>query len=1019
MCQLGGLFVSLGFLDWNFGTAHRTISVDPASNMSLLTIVFTDVVGSTLTKRDESLGRDNRERDRAYLEKIQTPHFTLVRECCLAHGGKEVSTIGDAFYLTFEDPVEGVRCAVEIQKRLASAPIQTPLGRLELRIGVHSGYPEPYEGGWHGADVDTAARVESAASACQILLSARTYELVRHMTDVKFRLRGEFALKGMDRITLWEADWDGKAPRRMSVESLTAARRRKMIWVRTATAVLALIALDVAYRIYVNRRPPEGQKRASSATVATESRPSVVVLEFQNRGTQEQGWIANVLAGMLTNELATGGELRAISSDDVATTTSDVSLAGMITFSREVVGGPRTSLRPDYIVRGSYSASGTPPMQEIHVELKLDDTQSDQTIFSPSFDGNQTDISGLASQIGMALRDKLMVEPLSDPDAEAAQTSFPRNPEAQRHYAEGLKKLRTLDAIGARDELQEAVKLERHYALAYAALAHAWEILGYDKKAEEAAKKAFDDSRHLGEPNRGLIEAQYRTLTGDWNRAIEIYRSFWGMEHDEPEYMLDVAGVQIKADMGADALKTLDELKHTGNGYGEDPRVDYAEALADERLGDVKEQHAAASKAAREASAEGAQLLKASADWQDCGALFGLGNLKAAEKACQNSSEEADMAAGRQIKARAQSVLGRVMQREGNLSGAMEMHKSALSTAQDIGSQKDVVGALVNIAEVQSSQGQLEGSQENQQRALDIAKSIGDTQQLLDLETNLGMDLATRGKYEDAKVMYEQELTTAQNVGNRQAASDALQNLGVVLLQTGDPKAAEDDTAQSLDIAKKARLSNEELGALAGLGDIRMARGNLAAARESYEEGLSSSLRVGDESNAANSRLGLAKLALENGDDATAENLSRQASETFDKFTLVDQEGDALNTLARALIGRGKPTEAQAQIAKAATIGLQDQVVKLSLAVTAAKLNAQTSNLQQAEQMLKSSLADARRMKLSKLQLEIRLAQLEVDPSLHGTWGRPQLKAIEQEARSAGYMLTAANAARSLRGSAN
>ena len=177
------------------------VSVHPASKMPFPTIVFTDVVGSALTKRDESLGRDNRERDRAYLEKIQTPHFNMVRECCLAHGGKEVSTIGDAFYLTFEDPVEGVRCAVEIQKGPASAPILTPLGPLQLRIGVHSGYPEPYEGGWHGADVDTAARVESAASACQILLSARTYELVRHMTDVKFRSRGEFALKGMDRIT--------------------------------------------------------------------------------------------------------------------------------------------------------------------------------------------------------------------------------------------------------------------------------------------------------------------------------------------------------------------------------------------------------------------------------------------------------------------------------------------------------------------------------------------------------------------------------------------------------------------------------------------------------------------------------------------------------------------------------------------------------------------------------------------------------------------------------------------------
>ncbi|MGB9067012.1 MAG: tetratricopeptide repeat protein [Candidatus Acidiferrales bacterium] len=973
--------------------------------MPLLTIVFTDVVGSTLTKRDESLGRDNRERDRAYLEKIQTPHFSLIRECCQAHGGKEVSTIGDAFYLAFEDPVEGVRCAVEIQRRLASAPIQTPLGRLELRIGVHSGYPEPYEGGWHGADVDTAARVESAASACQILLSARTYELVRHMTDVKFRSRGEFALKGMDRITLWEADWDGHAPRPTSVPSLREAGRKRRIGTWAGIAVLALMVLDVAYRADVNRRPPPDTKRSRSATTATEGRPSVVVLEFQNRGTPEQGWIANVLAGMLTNELATGGELRAISSDDVAATTSDLSLAGMITFSREVVGGPRTSLRPDYIVRGFYSVSGVPPMQEIHVELKLDDTQSGQTIFSPSYDGNQSDINGLVNQIGMDLRGKLMVEPLSDPDAEAAQISFPRNPEAQRHYAEGLQKLRTLDAIGARDELQEAVKLERHYALAYAALAHAWEILGYDKKAQEAAKQAFDDSRRLGEPNRGLIEAQYRTLTGDWNRAIEIYRSFWGMEHDEPEYMLDVAGVQIKADMGADALNTLDTLKHTGKGYDEDPRVDYAEALADEKLANVKQQHVAASKAAREASTQGAQLLGAYANWQDCGALFGLGDLDEAEKACEKASQLADSAAGRQVKARAQSNLGRIMLQRGKLSQAMEMHRSAFSTATDIGSQKDIIGALLNMAEVQSSQGQLEESKKNQDQARDIAKQIGDTQQILIWQNDRGVDLQTQGRYDDAKAMYLEELTTARNVGDKQATADTLQNLGVVYLQTGELRMAEDDTEQALAIARNARLRNEELGALSSLGDIQMARGNLSGAKASYDEGLKRALQGGDGGDAANCGLGLAKLAIANRDAATAERLSQQAVETDEKYSLVDAEGDALNTLAQALIAEGQPREAQLQIDKAGSIGVQDQAVKLSLSVTAAELDAQTHNDQQAARTLAASLRDAKRMKMSMLQLEIRLASAEIDPHSGAA-----LTALERDATSSGYLLVAAKA---------
>jgi eukaryotic-like serine/threonine-protein kinase len=983
--------------------------------MPLLTIVFTDVVGSTLTKRDESLGRDNRERDRAYLEKIQTPHFNTVRECCQAHGGKEVSTIGDAFYLAFEDPVEGVRCAVEIQNRLASAPIQTPLGRLQLRIGVHSGYPEPYEGGWHGADVDTAARVESAAGACQILLSARTYELVRHMTDVKFRSRGEFALKGMDRITLWEADWDGKAPRRMSVPSLTEARRKMLVVAWAGIAVLTLIALSLAYRAYVNRKPPGGANRATAPGAVSNGRPSVAVLEFQNRGAASDAWLSTALAGMVTNELTTGGEIRAISDDDVAATASDYSLAGMITFSLEGMGKHGTTPKADYVLQGSYTTSADVAPGAIHVEMELDDSQTGASALLKAYEGSQGDLTDLVRKIGADLRDRLEVQVPSEADAKAAQASFPTNPIALQRYNEGVAKLKTFDAVGARDALTQAVNLEPHFALAHAALANAWEVLGYDKDAEQEAKKAFDYSRGLDERDSGLIEARYRTITRDWNRAIQIYSSLWGIKRDEPKYLLDVAGVETEADRGKDALATLNELRNAGHEFAEDPRVDYLEALADEKLTNLKDEHAAAARAASKASAQGAKLLAAQAYWQDCSALFLMGDLTQAETECQTSSEKADMAAGREVKARAQSVLGRIMQSEGKLSEAMELHESALSTATDIGSQKDVIGALVNIAEVQSSEGQLSASYENQQKAIGIAKRIGDTQQTLSLQTNYGVDLITRGNYGDAKVLYQQELTTARGVGDREAISDTLQNLAVIFLQTGDLKTAEDDAAQSLGIARQAELRNEELTALSGLGDVRMARGNLSGARASYDEGLRLSLQAGDEGNLANCRLGLAKLAIENGDATTAEKLARQASETFVKFALVDSQGDALNTLARTLAAQGKFGDAQAQLDRARTLGVQDEAVKLSLSVTSAELGAHSGNAQPALQTLYSDLADAKRMKLAMLQLEIRLAEAEIESSLPGGTADAPLLAIEDDARGAGYALLA-DKAKHLRG---
>jgi class 3 adenylate cyclase len=179
--------------------------------MSVLTIIFTDVVESSAIKRDTSLGFDSTERDKAYLDAVQAPHYKLIRGCNKKHGGEEVCTIGDAFYLVFSNPVKAIRCAIDIQKLLVRRPIQTSRGPLKIRIGLHTGCPQRYEDGWQGTDVDTAARIEALAKGGQILLSATTYELVRNMSDVSIYSVGEHTLKGIGSVAVWGVLWDSKA----------------------------------------------------------------------------------------------------------------------------------------------------------------------------------------------------------------------------------------------------------------------------------------------------------------------------------------------------------------------------------------------------------------------------------------------------------------------------------------------------------------------------------------------------------------------------------------------------------------------------------------------------------------------------------------------------------------------------------------------------------------------------------------------------------------------------------------
>lgn len=76
----------------------------------LKTFMFTDIVGST--NLVEVLG------DEAW-EAMLRWHNTALREVFTGHGGEEISTTGDGFFVSFDSPDLAVAAAMAIQRRLA------------------------------------------------------------------------------------------------------------------------------------------------------------------------------------------------------------------------------------------------------------------------------------------------------------------------------------------------------------------------------------------------------------------------------------------------------------------------------------------------------------------------------------------------------------------------------------------------------------------------------------------------------------------------------------------------------------------------------------------------------------------------------------------------------------------------------------------------------------------------------------------------------------------------------------
>jgi class 3 adenylate cyclase len=132
------------------------------ANRVLLTVLFTDLVGST-----ERAGNDGDAKWRAVLEE----HHAIVRRQIQLHGGREVKTTGDGFLVTFDSPSRAVQCAQGIREGVSS------LG-LEVRSGVHTGECELIGTDVAGLAVHIASRVQSAAAPGEILVSHTVRDLV-------------------------------------------------------------------------------------------------------------------------------------------------------------------------------------------------------------------------------------------------------------------------------------------------------------------------------------------------------------------------------------------------------------------------------------------------------------------------------------------------------------------------------------------------------------------------------------------------------------------------------------------------------------------------------------------------------------------------------------------------------------------------------------------------------------------------------------------------------------------------
>ncbi len=393
-----------------------------------ITFFFTDIESSTRLARQ--LG--------ASYALLLERHRIIIRRAISEHGGREIDTAGDGFFIVFKRMDQAVSAAAAIQQTFAFEDWATEIG-LKVRIGIHTGFAQATATGYTGLEVHKASRICNAAHGNQVLLSeAVSKELYGSLPQgVALIDLGSYLLKNFDQ------------PERL----------------------LQLVIPGVR-----DDFPPP---RTSSSI------PKIAVLPFVNLSSEpEQEYFCDGISEEIILALNSIFGLRVIARS------SSFALKGKNLDAREL----GKLLNATAILEGSVRKKE----DQLRISVQLVDTSSGLTLWSERYDCELENVFVLQDSIAQNITKALKVKLLPEQE-HCVQNRQTDNVEAYDYYLKGRQyyyQFSNKSILTALKMFKEAIKIDEKYALAYCGLADCYAYLYiHNEKTKENLDKASRASK--------------------------------------------------------------------------------------------------------------------------------------------------------------------------------------------------------------------------------------------------------------------------------------------------------------------------------------------------------------------------------------------------------------------------------------------------------------------------------------------------------------------------------------------
>jgi adenylate cyclase len=358
--------------------------------------------------------------DISTLSRLKVLQRDLVDPCIATHKGRIVKLMGDGMLVEFASAVDAVRCATEVQRRMAGAePREIPDRRLVYRIGINLGYIIVDGEDIHGDGVNVAARLQSLADPGAVAIAGIVREHIDSTLGIDFEDFGQHSVKNLER------------------------------------------PVQVHMARFRHRQDSSPTQPEAAATSTEREVASIAVLPFTNMsGDPEQEYFSDGITEDIITDLAK------VSALSVVARNSSFIYKGRSVDVKQV--GRELGVR--YVLEGSVRKAET----RVRIAAQLINGTDGRHVWAERYDRDLEDIFALQDEISKHIVDALKVRILAR-ELEIITRRGTDDPQAYQIYLMGRSFFNrgheSKNIQAARSLFAKAIDIDPLYARAYAGLA--------------------------------------------------------------------------------------------------------------------------------------------------------------------------------------------------------------------------------------------------------------------------------------------------------------------------------------------------------------------------------------------------------------------------------------------------------------------------------------------------------------------------------------------------------------------